>query len=152
MNDANLEADNIQVLIDALYASICFDEGKLPDFAALRSSFIENGKLINNNGNMPFIVNIDEFIEVLKNQIATGAVKSFYEKEIFHRTDIFGKIAQRFSTYEARFDKSAVQPFSTGINSIQLIKIGNNWKVTSMVWNDENALLKIPSMYRPPAQ
>ncbi len=77
MNDANLEADNIQVLIDALYASICFDEGKLPDFAALRGSFIENGKLINNNGDTPSIVNIDEFIEVLKKQIATGAVKSF---------------------------------------------------------------------------
>jgi hypothetical protein len=41
------------------------------------------------------------------------------------------------SEYEARFDLDQEQPFSTGINSIQFIKIGDARRVTCMVWNDQ---------------
>jgi hypothetical protein len=63
-------------------------------------------------------------------------------------TDLFGSIAQRFSTYEARFDRNAKEPFAVGINSIQLIETGGSWKVASLVWNNQTDEMKIPAVYR----
>ncbi len=38
--------------------------------------------------------------------------------------ELLGRIAHRFSTYEARFDLDEPKPFSVGINSIQFIRVG----------------------------
>lgn len=49
------------------------------------------------------------------------ADKDFYEVEVARRMDVFGKIAQAFSTYECRWEKDGAA-FMTGINSIQLLQ------------------------------
>jgi hypothetical protein len=60
---------------------------------------------------------------------------------------MFAGIAHRFSTYEAKLDPSAAEPFSVGINSIQFIKTGGQWRVTCMVWNDQTETDRIPPQY-----
>ncbi len=66
--------------------------------------------------------------------------------EIHEVTEVFGKIAHRFSTY-ALFINEQNDPVSKGINSIQLIKESNLWKVSSMLWNDQTTTLSIPEKY-----
>ena len=73
INTTEQEADQIQALTDILYASICFDEGKQPDFVTLKSLFIKSGYLINNNVDTPLLTTIDEFIEAVDKQIAVGS-------------------------------------------------------------------------------
>lgn len=147
MTDYDTEIREIDRITRELYSTVSFDKGRQPDLEKLKRLFISEGKLINNNGDSPLIMTVPQFIEAVNQQLAGGALKSFYEGEIAGRTELFGKIAHRFSTYEAKFDLSAPEPFCIGINSIQFIKTNDTWRVTSMVWNDQTDTLKIPNNY-----
>ena len=147
MADAASDSERIEAATKALYASICFEAGGQPSVERLRDLFMPDGRLMNNNGAAPVVMSVDDFIAAYEQQRAAGHVTAFYEGELSARTELFGKIAHRFSTYEAKFDLAASEPFSVGINSIQFIKVDDRWRVASMVWNDETETLKIPQEY-----
>jgi len=136
----------IEELTNSLYSCISFRQGEQPDLARLKSLFIKEGMLINNNGD-PLIFTIDQFVDALGYQVSAGSLKSFSEREVAERTEIFGKIAHRFSTYEARFDPDDPEPLTIGVNSIQFIKVGDSWHVNCLIWNDEAEDQKIPEKY-----
>jgi len=136
----------IDELTGALYSCISFRQGEKPDLARLKSLFIKEGILINNNDD-PLIFTIDQFADAIAYQISAGSLNSFSEEEVAERTEIFGKIAHRFSTYEARFDPDDAEPLTIGINSIQLAKVGDSWFVSCLVWNDEREGRRIPEKY-----
>ena len=131
-----------------LYASISFERGRKPDLAKMKSLFLPDAKLVNNNGPRPVVMTVDQFRAVHLDRLLSGIIMSFEEKEVYHVTEIFGKIAHRFSTYETRFDLTDPRPFRVGINSIQFVKQGDHWQVASLVWNDQTERLKIPQRYR----
>lgn len=139
----------IQEVTDHLYSSISFTKGQLPDLDKLKTLFIPDGKLINNNSDVPRVMTVDEFNGIVRERIEKGVLSEFLERELWQRTEVFGKIAQRFSTYEAKFDWTASEPFSVGINSIQFIKVEGKWLVSSIVWNDQTESMRIPKEYLP---
>ncbi len=146
LEESGQDLIEIEELTEALYSCISFFQGESPDLVRLRGLFIEKGILINNNDD-PLIFTIDSFVDAIDYQISAGSLKSFSEREIAERTEIFGNIAHRFSTYEARFDPDDAEPLTVGINSIQLVKVGESWLVSCLVWNDERDGRKIPEKY-----
>ncbi len=143
----------IEQLLQNLYRSICFRKGEKPTFESLRALFIPQGLLINNNNPAaPEVMSVDAFIEVVRAAIAAGGLEEFHEREIAQTIEVFGNIAHVFSTYEARFDADSKEPFSVGINTIQLVRTGasgnEQWLVSSMAWNDETPERPIPAQYR----
>lgn len=144
----------IENLLQNLYHSICFTKGKQPTFANLRTLFLPEGLLINNNNPAePVVMSVESFIETVKAAITSGGLEEFHECEIARTIEVFGNIAHVFSTYEARFDTSAKEPFSIGINTIQLVNVGasgkEEWRVSSMAWNDQTPERPIPVRYLP---
>jgi hypothetical protein len=144
----------IQRTLDALYQSICFAKGEKPTFASLRALFLPQALLINNNNSVaPVVMGVEAFIEAVQTALTSGGLEEFYEREIARTIEIFGNIAHVFSTYEARFDATSQEPFSIGINTIQLVKIMVNdaeeWRVSSMAWNDQTPDRPIPVQYLP---
>jgi len=137
----------IDELTFELYNAICFEVGNHPPVEKLTELFIPTANMIRNDTNSPEIMTVDDFIQSYKKRISDGVIPSFYEGELKHITEIFGKIAHRFSTYETKYDLSDTKPFSIGINSIQYIKIGKNWKISCIVWNNQNDTNKIPKKY-----
>lgn len=150
MNPEESGQDLIEIngLTNSLYLCISFRKGARPDIEMLKDLFIKEGMLINNNGD-PMIFTIDQFVDAIDYQVSAGSLTSFSEKEVAERTEIFGNIAHRFSTYEARFDPDDPDPLSIGINSIQLLKVEGSWRVGSIVWNDEKEGRRIPERYLP---
>lgn len=142
----NLEA--LDQLTRDLYAAISFEEGGEPELEKLKRLFLPQGLLINNNSEeYPVIWDPEEFIATFRQQIDSGAVISFREREIAGRTELFGTVAHRLSTYEARF-RTADGDFPVrGINSIQYLKTDNSWRVVSILWNDEAEGRPIPEAY-----
>ncbi len=136
--------ESIDELIDALYASISFPEGGQPPLEQLKELFLPNGWLVNNNGEVPEMYTVETFILAFRKQISNHSLRSFEEREVDHHTDLFGNIAQRFSTYEARHSPDDDKPFSRGINSIQMICSNGLWRITSMVWSDETPERPLP--------
>ncbi|OPX66041.1 MAG: hypothetical protein A4E37_01988 [Methanoregulaceae archaeon PtaB.Bin056] len=141
--------DEIDRVISQLYQSISFDRGDRPRLDMLRHIFLPEGVLINNKGDDPLIFSVDRFIDVVEERVRQGALEEFEEREVWSRTEHFGRIAQRFSTYEARFNRKDPKPSSFGINSIQLIKLGSAWMIVSIIWNDETGEMRIPGKYLP---
>ena len=142
-NDLNL----IDNLTSELYNAICFIVGSRPPVEKLKEIFIPTANMIRNDADFPEIMTVNDFIKSYTERISDGKIKSFYEGELNHVTEIFGKIAHRFSTYETKFDLENSEPFSIGINSIQFIKIGQKWKISSIVWNNQNDTNIIPENY-----
>lgn len=141
------DQEALDLLTAQLYAAISFEKGGEPDLEKLKSLFLPQGLLINNNEEHPVIWNPEEFIATYRQQIDGGAVVAFLEKEITGRTGLFGTIAHRRSTYEARF-RTADGTFPVkGINSIQYLKTSNAWKVVSILWNDEAEGRPVPEEY-----
>jgi hypothetical protein len=73
----------------------------------------------------------------------------FFEEEINRHTDVFGSIAQVFTTYEARRKKDDAKPFLRGINSIQLLNDGKRWWVLNVYWQAEEGGVRIPAEFSP---
>jgi hypothetical protein len=140
--------ETLEATLDALYASISFANGANPRLELLRTLFLPQGLLINNNmPATPVVMSVEEFCGVVESAIASGNLAEFHEREVARIIEVFGNIAHVFSTYEARFDATSAEPFSVGINTIQFIRTGGKWLVSSMAWNDQTAEERIPARY-----
>lgn len=142
-DDLNL----IDYITSELYNAICFEIGSQPPVEKLTEIFIPTANMVRNDSDSSEIMTVNDFIKSYKKRIADGTIKSFYEGELNHITENFGTIAHRFSTYETKYDLDNSEPFSVGINSIQFVKIDNKWKISSIVWNNQNDEFKIPDKY-----
>jgi hypothetical protein len=67
------------------------------------------------------------------------AENGFYEREIARRTEQFGHVAHVWSTYESRHCEDDPEPFTRGINSIQLFNDGTRWWIVTIYWQHETA-------------
>jgi hypothetical protein len=139
----------IDKITGQLYQAISFRRGEKPDLEKFRNLMASDGRLINNNPEPPMILTAEQFIKIYQSRLDSGGLTEFEEKEISHRTELFGKIAQRFSVYESRLEMTAPLPFSRGINSIQFLQMPEGWKVISIIWNDEIDTREIPDRYLP---
>jgi len=147
MNNPTDQEKLIDELTARLYSSICFEEGGSPAVEQLYDVLLPEGLMIRNDGEQPTIMSVEDFVRTYKQRISSGEITSFYEGELSAITEIFGKIAHRFSTYETKFDLTKTEPFSIGINSIQFVMIGGHWRISSIVWNNQTDELKIPEKY-----
>lgn len=147
MNTPEKDLKQIDESTKELYECICFPVGGYPEVDKLNDLIIPGGQMINNNGEEPLIMNVDDFIQIYKDKLESGVIKSFYEGEVSSKTELFGNVAHRFSTYEKKYDLDEKEPFSLGINSIQFVKVNNKWKISSIAWNEQTANLRIPESY-----
>jgi hypothetical protein len=135
----------IDLLTRDLYKAITFENGTLPDFSSLKILFFGEGILINNCFAKPIVFTADSFIKEMEAQIADANIQQFMEREVFGKTEIFGKVAQRISVYEYSFSAHLGERLPRGVNFIQYVQVEGNWRVTSMVWSDENENNIIPA-------
>jgi len=143
------EALAIQSVINSLYAVISGPPGPR-DWDRFKGLFIEGAtltSLVPIAGQSPRLVRMtpDEYIAL------SGPVledRGFFEREIGSKMDFFAGIAHVWSTYETRFTPGG-DPDARGINSIQLVKTSEGWKIASVIWSNETASSPIPSEYLP---
>jgi hypothetical protein len=74
------------------------------------------------------------------------AKQGFFETGVANRVEEFGSIAHVFSSYESRREQDGA-PFARGINSFQLVKLGDRWWVASIMWDTERPDVPIPGKY-----
>ena len=75
--------------------------------------------------------------------------RDFHEVEVHSIIEVFGCIAHAFSTYEAYGDAAHSEFLKRGINSIQFYKVDGEWKISSMVWDDERPGIEMSERYCP---
>ncbi len=134
----------IQKRIELLYKSMSFSEGTEPNWSNFHNCFTSSAQFINANLDAPMFLDVRTFAKVLEGQIKEHSIPQLFTQEISHRTQIFGKIAQRFSIFANKIELDG-QPTTQGINSIQLICAKGNWLIQSISWYNERQDEQIPS-------
>lgn len=71
----------------------------------------------------------------------------FFERGIANRVEEFGNLAQVWSTYESRNAKEDKQPFTRGINSIQIVYAQGRFWVASILFDEERPGVTLPEKY-----
>jgi len=128
------------------YAAISFKEGEKPRYSAIHNYFIPQAQLINFRTDTADITNMDQFVKLYQGFIESNKIHLFYEEELFGRTEQFGRVAHRISTY-VTYLNTRDKPEERGVNSFQLIKTKDGWKVSSIIWDVEKPTLKVPDYY-----
>jgi hypothetical protein len=147
LSDASVKHE-LDGLTQAFFRAVSFEEGERPPYQMLYTLFIESGLLIKNSGTAPDIATVGEFIAPRQRLVESGELTRFRESEITERTEVFGNVAHRFSTYEKSGVSGGAAFDGRGIISIQFILTEAGWKMSSMAWDDERPGLTIPEHYR----
>jgi len=71
----------------------------------------------------------------------------FFERSIANRVEEFGNLVHVWSTYESRNAKDDSQPFTRGINSIQIVHARGRFWIASVLFDDERPGLTLPEKY-----
>ena len=142
--DSELTA--IQETIDGLYESIHVDKGEVADLDQLLAHFAPDarlGSVKEGKADLKTAIEYFEGWEAAMKEIRPDLLK---EWEINGKSQYFGNIAYHTSHYGVYFN-STEEMAEQGIINYQLVKIGGDWKVISMIWHAENPEYKIPSNY-----
>nr|WP_294941473.1 hypothetical protein [uncultured Mucilaginibacter sp.] len=128
------------------YAAISFKKGEKPRFDEIGNYFIPQAQLINFRTDTTDITPLPIFIALYKQFVADGHIDMFYEEEAFGKTEQFGRVAHRISTYNTYLNtRDSIA--ERGVNSFQLIKTPKGWKVSSIIWDVERKDLPVPDYY-----
>jgi len=144
------DVESIDAIITAAYDVISGLVGKKRDWERERSLYYPDARLIptarpgTKDDLAPQILDVEGFIARVEPYFAEHG---FFEKEIARRTEQFGHIAHAWSTYESRHDANDPEPFSRGINTIQLFYDGNRWWIVNIFWQQESVEDPIPEKY-----
>jgi hypothetical protein len=104
---------------------------------ALRNIFIPEATIIFAGGPQPRVYDLEAFIAPRQQLLTQGALRDFHEWEESGHTQVFGGIAQHWSTYA----KSGVQNGDAftgrGQKTMQFVRTATGWRITSVAWDDE---------------
>lgn len=140
------DTDSVDAVTRAVYDVISGPAGPR-NWERFRSLFAEGARMINfrstPQGPVLNVMTPDDYV---KRAGANTTTNGFFEAEVARRVETFGNIAHIFSTYESR-RAPGDKPFARGINSFQLVKEGNAWKVMTILWDSERAGNPLPEKY-----
>jgi len=130
MTDAKAAID---ALTTAFFSAFSGPES-VPGVAEL---FIPNGMIIKNLGGQPVVYALSEFIEPRVELLASGRLVGFTETESTERTEIWGNIAQRWSSYRKSGILDGAAFTGGGWKSSQFVNTPDGWRFSCLVWDDE---------------
>lgn len=140
------DLDSIESVTRAVYDAISGPAGPR-DWVRFRALFADGGRLISmrtaNGVSTPNVMTPDEYATRAG---ANFEKTAFYEVEAARRVETFGAITHVFSTYESRRAPGET-PFARGINSFQLVKTAQGWKVMTILWDSEREGNPLPEKY-----
>lgn len=142
---------SLDTTLNTLYNVISGERGEERNWKQFKYLFKEDAKLI------PSYKDEDDVYQVrylspkdyIKSSGKWLVEHGFFEKEIHRDVDVFGNIAQVYSTYESFYSESDEKPFMRGINSIQLLNDGTRWWIINIYWTQETPENPIPLNYLP---
>lgn len=143
------DVESIDAIVAALYDVISGEAGKPRDWNRMRSLFAPEGRLmaVGKRPEGTVVMRTMTVEDYIGRNAKAFATTGFFEREAARTSEVFGQIAQVFSTYESRHAAGDAKPFQRGINSIQLVHDGKRWWIVNLVWRAEDEGLPLPERY-----
>ncbi|QDV09506.1 hypothetical protein Poly30_50640 [Planctomycetes bacterium Poly30] len=138
-------------LIDDLYVAFSFDAEGGPDEAFLRSVFADGATFVSppSSGESPKGVGADAFLADFQAFIDGSplAATGYHERVISESVDLYGSIAHAWVTFEAFVPGE--DPDRRGVDSLQFVLDGGEWKLVSFTTQYESDSFPIPRRFLP---
>lgn len=138
---------SMAAILRAIYEAISGPAGDR-DWNRFRSLFLPQARFAEvstapDGTKMVITWSVDEFV---RDAGQVFAKEGFYENAITNQPNVYGNVAQVFSSYESRHNPGE-KPFQRGINSIQVLNDGKRWWVVSILWDAERADNRLPAKF-----
>jgi hypothetical protein len=143
------DVGSMEAVVAAVYDVISGPAGQPRDWNRMRSLFAPGARLIPtvyrpDSAPSLRVWDVEQYITTVGPRLEASG---FFEKEVAHRVERFGGVAQVFSTYESRHAAADPAPFARGINSFQLWYDGKRWWIVTIYWEAERPGNPIPERY-----
>ncbi|MBV8115454.1 MAG: hypothetical protein JO300_11985 [Silvibacterium sp.] len=92
----------------------------------------------------PHVLTVDDYVA----RVAKRGDQVFYERQIKYSVEEYGHIAHLWSTYEVR-DTPDGKATVRGINSMQAVYDGTQWKLIEILWQAETPDQPLPAKFLP---
>jgi len=128
------EIEEVESFVADLYSLVSFTPNNLPDWDKVKERFHERAIIVLYAGQETYNVHtLDSFVEDFRNFIRDFAIESigFNENVVASNTKIIGNMAYSLVLYEAHIPGSQ-RPPQQGIDSIQMIKTDDIWRIVSI--------------------
>lgn len=121
--------------VSALWRAMSHEAGASADVATLRGIFhadavIFGSRLRNGQASLRRSMAVD-FLKALEPAGDAG----FHECEIVRRIEAYDRFATVYSVVESRTDRATAKPDFTGVNSLQLYRENDGWKIVSLYYH-----------------
>ena len=124
------------------------------DWDAIRHYYHPQARLVRTGVNpdgSPFVsvFSFDAYIDNVR-QVLDGV--RFSEVEVAQESVVFGNVARLTSVYEYKRQSSVETIRGRGVNFFTLVQEAGQWRIMSIVWDNERPGLTLPpEVYSPPA-
>ena len=126
----------ISEITNRFFDSFTNKESSKPKLDTLKSICIPDVRIVSINGS-EVIYNLDSFLEPRKRILTDGTLLEFEEKEVYEKTNIIQNIAHRHSKYQKSGILNGKKFKQTGHKLFQYIKTDQDWKIKSVIWEDD---------------
>lgn len=123
-------------LMRVFYEVISFDEGGCPDWDTMAGLFSRHARITRITPEAIDYLDLSGFRALAEEMLELGAFTSFFEYEISRRAERFGNVLHVASAYETKIAPDAPDYLARGVNSLQLVKEPDGWKILSLCWDD----------------
>ncbi len=134
----------IDTLINQFYSVFDNRDGKRPDFDLLHKLMLDEVSIYKLNFDetdetgLSEVMDKTSFIRPREKLLVDGDIESFHEWETHAETNITGLLASRVSSYAKKGRLSGKVISGQGKKHFQLIKVSDQWRIASVIWQDES--------------
>lgn len=146
-----------EAIVAAGYAALARAPGEPFDWDRFRSLFLPDARMIpstEQRGGEFSVLTVEEFIDWIDGWAAENDPiggpndQGFVEEQVAVDIEVYGDIAQAFSTYQKHiWESDEIQ--GRGINSFNLVKNSGRWWIASVAWDEEVGAGPVPDEYLP---
>jgi serine phosphatase RsbU (regulator of sigma subunit) len=122
-------------LIGEFYRVICFEEGGAPDFERLAALFSQHARITRITPEGIDHLDVEGFSALVRELLELGAFTSFYEHELKRSAHRYGRVFHIASAYETKAAPDAVDYLERGVNSMQVLREQDGWRIVSLCWD-----------------
>ncbi|HEY5968737.1 MAG TPA: GNAT family N-acetyltransferase [Chitinophagaceae bacterium] len=127
---------DISEITKRFFDSFTNRDSSTPKLDTLKSICMPDVRIVSINGSEN-IYTLNSFLEPRKKMLTDGTLIEFEEKEVYEKTNITQNIAHRHSKYEKNGVLNGKKFNQTGHKLFQFIKTNQDWKIKSVIWEDD---------------
>jgi hypothetical protein len=136
----------VRELVAQVYATVSGDRGAERDWQRFEQMFVAGGTLVvaaqgKDGAPRHRVLTPAEFAQAAA---ANSRQQAFYEAPMVTRVEVFGGVAQVWSSYTAR-SAPAAAPFARGVNTFTLVRTQSGWRIVTIAWSEEAPGCALPA-------